>query len=115
MDTLQESFDVALTEYDVRAALAIEGEHLYNNAGRPLQMGDDLIARLFDKINNKAQEQYPQYAEQIANEFEYIVNDYTSSIKFNHEQVDSWDELCTEIEAWIGYQKAIQEDKGYDW
>lgn len=46
MDTLQESFDVALTEDDVRATLAINGEHLYNNAGRPLQIGNDLIARL---------------------------------------------------------------------
>ena len=115
MDTLQESFDVALTEDDVRATLAINGEHLYNNAGRPLQIGNDLIARLFDKINNKAQEQYPQYAEQIANEFEYFVEDFGSSINFNHEQVNSWDELCEEIEAWIWYQKAIREDKGYDW
>ncbi len=115
MDKLQDNFDVELTEEDVLASIVIAGECIYNSTSRPLQVGNDLIVRLFNKINNKAQEAYLEYAEDIANEFEYFVDDYASSLKFNHEEVNNWEELCAEIEAWIGYQKAIREDKGYAW
>lgn len=101
MDKLQRAFDVGLTEEDVRASIAIAGEYIYNNPGRPLQICNDLITRLYDKIKNDAQELYPQYAEEIADKFEYFVDGYASTLTFGGVQVDNWDQLCKQIYVWI--------------
>ncbi len=101
MDKLQVAFDIGLTECDVLTETICACERMKAHPNSPMNLGNALILCLFEKINNKAQEEYPHYAEQIRELFRYYVDDYASSIKFNHEQVDSWDELCIEIENWI--------------
>lgn len=115
IEQTEKAFGVELTDEDVCESVIMVAEFMRAPQSLPIQLGNDLITRLFGLINNKAQEAYLEYAEDIANEFEYFVDDYASSLKFNHEEVNNWEELCAEIEAWIGYQKAIREDKGYDW
>lgn len=104
MDKLQANFDVELTEDDIRDVvqqIAPPNDPFTNNNRRPLQMGNALIVRLFDKINRRAQELYPHYAEEINDLFGYYADDYASSLTFDDVQVDNWNELAELIDCCV--------------
>lgn len=98
---IEDAFDVELTESDVKEGTIFACERVKAGIDKNMQLGNALIVCMFDKINNKAQEQYPQYAKQIRGLFGYYAEDYASSLTFDDVQVNSWDELCQEIEYWI--------------
>ncbi len=106
MDKLQANFDVELTEDDIREEFQFMAP--FTNR-RPLQMANALIIRLFDKINQRAQEEFPEYALQINELFGYYADDYASSLTFDDVQVDNWDELCKQIYVWINSGAATNE------
>lgn len=110
MDKLQRAFDVELTEDDIRDEVRqIAQPNPFTNNSRPLQMANALIIRLFDKINQRAQEEFPEYALQINELFGYYADDYASSLTFDDVQVDNWDELCKQIYVWINSGAATNE------
>lgn len=90
MDELQDSFDVTLTEDDVRAAIEYHTD-------KPLQIGNALIALLFERVKQSAQELYPHHTDQIESLFEYYADDYASSVAFNGVRVNNWNELIYQI------------------
>ena len=109
MDKLADTFDLEMCSDDVeRAAIAV-CENLKKPMHESPQLGNDLITVLFDKINAKAQDKYPLYAEQIRDLFGYYAEDYASSLTFNDEEVHNWKELCQAIEHYINEQESWNE------
>lgn len=86
IDRICDAFDVDdLTEDEVIAC--VENDHGRRN------VGNALIAQCFEKIIFKAQQEYPERAEELPGLFTYYCDDYASSIQFDGVTVNSWDEL----------------------
>lgn len=94
IDKVTDDFDIDdLTEYEVIGAI--------ESAKDKSEIGNLLIAQCFEKIIYKAQREYPQYSDKLLGKFDYCCEDYASSICFNGEQVNNWDELDNKINEWI--------------
>lgn len=93
MDDLQDAFDIELEEFDVLDALRVVSEQT-----KP-ELGNQLITRLFDKIIEKAKDEYQN--DELEREFDYDAEYYCSRIYFNGTHVQSWDELCNAIDQWL--------------
>ena len=92
MDELQDAFDIELEEDDILDALRVVSEQT-----KP-ELGNELITRLFDKIIDKAAEEYKNI---LREKFDYDAEDYCSGIYFGGTHVRSWDELCTAFDQWL--------------
>lgn len=108
IDELEKNFNVEQTQEDILEAVKETASKLLlieNQERKDLQLGNALIARMFDMIINKAKLEYPKYAKDFQNQFQYYAEDSASSLIFNGIQVKDWDELEQEIRIWINEQE----------
>lgn len=100
IDRLCENFEIDPQYSDVYNALSSCGND-YSD------FGNFLIYVCFRLIIDKAVREYPEYGNDLPDQFDIYLDDFASSMIFYKKEVHTWEELQEEIEAWKEQQEEI--------